>query len=111
MSRLIAILFGIVLLFGANAPAAAGGIDDSTLNRLFPGTFSVRVSGISATVVAHRGGRLSGKAFVGTILGRWSVRSGRLCIALEDWSDGTQCSAVVQEGDWYRADRVRFKRI
>jgi len=104
-------LAAMVLVAPASAPAA-GAIGQADLERLFPGTFAVSMRGIGATFVASRGGALKGATFAGTDSGRWIVRSGKLCIMLHDWFDGrTRCSTVVREGDWYRADVIRFRKI
>lgn len=96
----------------AVSTAAPSTLSHSTLRSMFPGTFAVRVQGMSAKFIASSGGRLTGESLVGTDSGYWSVRSGRLCIMLRDWLGGeTRCSAVVREGGWYRAESVLFRRI
>ncbi len=63
-------------------------------------------------MVAASNGHLTGKSFAGTDTGRWSVRSGKLCIMLRDWFDGqTRCSHVVRGGNRSRAETVRFRKI
>jgi hypothetical protein len=104
-------LAAMLLLAPASAPAA-GPIGQAALERLFPGTFAVSVRGIGATFVASGNGALKGATIVGTDSGSWIVRSGKLCIMLHDWFNGrTRCSTVVREGDWYRADAIRFRKI
>jgi hypothetical protein len=97
---------------GGFSPAEAKSVTHATLKKLFPGTFAVRMDGVSATFVARSGGKLTGSSFAGSDSGRWSVRSGRLCITLNKWFDGsTRCSSVSHDGDWYRANNVRFRKI
>jgi hypothetical protein len=44
--------------------------------------------------------------------GRWSIRSGKLCIEFEQWLGGSKrCTAVVQEAGWYKGSMVKFKPI
>ncbi|NND49033.1 MAG: hypothetical protein HKN60_02145, partial [Rhizobiales bacterium] len=96
------IAFAIIMTASAAAPAATPSISHSTLKSLFPGKFAVSVSGVSVRMVAASNGYLTGTSFAGTDTGRWSVRSGKLCIMLRDWFDGqTRCSRVVRDGKWY----------
>jgi len=107
-----AIAFAIMIAASAAAAAATPPISHSALKNLFPGKFAVSVSGVSVRIVASANGTLEGKSFAGSDSGSWSVRSGRLCIMLRDWFDGqTRCSRVVRDGDWYRAEDVRFRKI
>ena len=110
--RLAAIAAVFALAAGLAAEASAPTVSHSALKRLFPGKFAVSVSGVSVRIVAASNGNLTGTSFAGTDSGRWSVKNGRLCIMLRDWFDGqTKCSRVVREGEWYRAETVRFRKI
>ena len=110
--RLGAIVAAFMLAAGFAAEAATPQVSHNALKRLFPGKFAVTVSGVSVRMVAAGNGNLTGTSFAGTDTGRWSVRQGRLCIMLRDWFDGqTKCAHVVREGNWYRAETVRFRKI
>lgn len=93
-------------------PAAANPLEPQALKALFPGSFQAEVHGYKVKFTAHRNGSLVGKSLKGTDTGQWSVRSGQLCIMLPSWLKGrTACSQVVQQGDWYRADNVVFRKL
>ena len=103
----------VAMLLSLAMPAFADSrIDSRALRALFPGTFSVRIDGIPATFVASHGGRLVGKAVIGSDSGRWSVRGRLLCISLRNMYDGkTKCMSVRQNGSWYRTRDFSFRRI
>lgn len=102
----------LVLVLAASPSMAGPKVGHAALKAMFPGTFAVNMQGIAATFHAGQGGRLTGRAMVGTDTGRWSIRGGQLCIMLNGWFSGrTRCSAVVREGNWYRADSVRFRKV
>jgi len=77
------------------------------------GRFSAVVKGYRVRFIAKGNGRLKG--FYGTMSdeGRWSVRGSRLCVMLREWLDGrTTCAPVRREnGDWYRARNIRFRKM
>jgi len=112
MKRLISLLAvaGTVGVLCAS-PAGADELSNRQLRNLFPGQFNAVVQGATLQFTARRGGRLIGHYMSSTDTGHWSVRGGKLCIVLDKWMNGkTKCSTVVAEGDWYRADDVRFQR-
>jgi hypothetical protein len=90
---------------------AAGQLDPQALDALFPGTFQAVVHGYNVSFVARRDGSLHGKFQSDTDTGQWSIQKGELCIMLSNWLKGrTSCSRVVQQGDWYRAENVVFRK-
>ena len=107
-------LLGVAGVIGAVSvqPASAEPLEQQALKALFPGSFAAEVSGYQVSFVAHRDGSLVGKSRQGTDTGEWSVQSGQLCIMLTSWLNGrTACSQVVQNGDWYQADNVVFRKL
>lgn len=101
-------LLGVLFL----QPAAANPLEPRALKALFPGSFQAQVHGYMVSFVAHRDGSLVGTSLKGTDTGQWSVKQGQLCIMLSSWLSGrTACSQVVQQGDWYRADNVVFRKL
>ena len=107
-------LLGLAGVIGAVSmqPASAEPLEPKALKALFPGSFAAVVLGYKINFVAHRDGSLVGNSQQGTDTGEWSVQSGQLCIMLTSWLNGrTACSHVVQQGDWYRADNVVFRKL
>jgi hypothetical protein len=96
-------------------PSMAGEkLSAGDLKNLFPGRFQAVVSGfINFRITAKGDGSLSAVSPRGKQdQGRWSVRSGKLCIEFEKWLGGrTSCMRVVQEAGWYKGSMVKFKRI
>ena len=103
----------VVLLVGSVASASAEPLGQKALKQLFPGHFQAIVSGmLSLKVVARRDGSLFGHYSSKSDTGRWSIRRGHLCIKWQNWLDGrSTCSPVRQDGDWYHAASVRFRKI
>jgi hypothetical protein len=107
-------LLGVAGVIGAVSmrPANAGPLETQAIEALFPGTFAAEVHGYQVSFTAHQDGSLVGKSRQGTDTGQWSVQSGQLCIMMSSWLNGrTACSQVVQQGDWYRADNVVFRKL
>ena len=101
-------LLGVAFL----QPAAASPLEPTALEALFPGSFQAEVHGYKVNFVARQDGTLVGRSIQGTDTGAWSVQQGQLCIMLSSWLNGrTACSPVVQQGDWYRADNVVFRKL
>lgn len=93
------------------APAEARSLKPGDLRALFPGTFEAVVYGYTVSFTAHRDGSLVGRYAAATDTGRWSIKRGQLCIMLSSWLSGqTTCSVVVQQGQWYRAENVVFRK-
>jgi hypothetical protein len=93
---------------------AADKLSGGELRSLFPGRFQAVVSGfMNFRIVAKGDGSLSAVSPRGKKdRGRWSVRSGKLCIEFNKWLGGrTSCTPVVQEAGWYKGSMVKFKRI
>jgi|RhiMetdeSRZDD1v2_1073273.scaffolds.fasta_scaffold06974_15 hypothetical protein len=115
MRCLRALALASLFLMTAVFPAAAGEkLSGGELRSLFPGRFHAIVSGVMKFMITAKGdGSLSATSPKGkTDQGRWSVRSGKLCIEFENWLGGrVSCTPVVQEAGWYKASLVKFKRI
>lgn len=93
-------------------PAEAGLLESNKLKALFPGSFQAIINGWAVKFTANGDGSLVGRFKSKTDTGRWSIRSGQLCITLTQWLGGrTACSQVVQDGQWYRADNVVFRKL
>lgn len=95
-------------------PVLAGQkVSPGQLRSLFPGSFKVVVSGfVPLRMKAHPSGRLTGKMGGETDKGRWTVRNGVLCIALNKWLSGkSRCARVTKNGSWYSAKSVKFKKL
>lgn len=92
---------------------ASESLETRAIKALFPGTFHAVVNGwASVSFIARGDGLLVGRYRSKIDTGRWSVRDGQLCITLNDWLKGrTACSPVIQDGDWYRAENVRFRKL
>ena len=107
----ILVAAGLIGLFLVQ-PAEAGSLEAKKLKALFPGSFHAIVNGWAVKFTAHGDGSLVGRFKSKTDTGRWSIRSGQLCITLTQWLGGrTACSQVVQDGQWYRADNVVFRKL
>jgi len=97
-----------------SSPANAGeAMSTNQIKSLFPGSFKAIVHGIIAVrITAYRSGRLKGFRGGDSDHGRWSVRRGILCVALNKWMDGkAKCARVTKVGNWYKASSIRFKKI
>jgi hypothetical protein len=99
----------------SGAPSLAGQkLSSGDIRNLFPGRFQAVVSGIMRFKITAGGdGSLSAISPRGKKdEGRWSIRSGKLCIEFEQWLGGSKrCTAVVQEAGWYKGSMVKFKPI
>lgn len=102
-------LLGLLLIQPAQASES---LEPRALKALFPGSFQAIVNGWAVSFTALNDGSLVGQYQTRTDTGRWSIRSGKLCIMLSQWLGGrTACSQVVQDGDWYRAENVVFRKL
>ena len=114
MLRATLIAAPILAVFAATSfPANAGSsLTQANLRELFPGVFKVVFEGSEAQIVARGNGSLIAKTLAASDKGTWSIRGSRLCVSLIDWFEGqTRCSRVTQEGDWFQARGVRFKKL
>ncbi len=113
MKKLTVLAMAGALAFASYAPAGAGEkVSTNTLKRLFPGQFQAIIKGYKVRFRATGNGRLYGKYKNHKDQGRWSVRSGRLCIMLKEWMNGqTKCSSVTKQNGWYRSAQVQFRKI
>jgi hypothetical protein len=94
-------------------PATAESLGQKALKQLFPGRFHAVVSGLmNLKVTARSDGTLIAFLDSKKDTGSWSVKNGNLCIRLERWTGGRfNCSPVTQNGDWYHASSVKFRKI
>lgn len=105
-------VIGCTIMAGANTADAGETLTTRAIKKLFPGQFHAVVKGYEVRFNAKRDGRLVGSYMASTDTGRWSIRRGRLCIMLKDWTKGkTSCSRVVQAGSWYKAKNVKFRKL
>ena len=115
MRFLRALALASLFLMTTILPSVAGEkLSGGELKSLFPGRFQAVVSGIMKFKITAKGdGSLSATSTKGkTDQGRWSVRSGKLCIEFKNWLGGrVSCTPVVQEAGWYKGSLVKFKRI
>ena len=103
---------GAIALASYSQAGAAEKVSSSTLKRLFPGQFQAIVKGYKVRFKALGNGRLYGTYKNHKDQGRWSVRSGRLCIMLKEWMNGqTKCSAVTKRNGWYQSAQVQFRKL
>ena len=116
MMRLLTSMLAALLLAFSGLSAAA---DDSAvlsqaeLGKLFPGRFQAVVSGAVVVKITARGnGTLIGQMSGQEDRGRWSVRSGKLCIVWSNWLNGkASCSRVIADDGWYLGNGVKFRKI
>ncbi|HEY7749135.1 MAG TPA: hypothetical protein VH933_10685 [Aestuariivirgaceae bacterium] len=106
----IAVLVPIAL-FTCEAQASEF-LSSRELRELFPGRFQVLVHGaFFVNVTARPDGSLLAQFMDQGDSGRWSIRSGQLCIRLSKWLEGrTTCSKVTEEAGWYRSSDVVFRQ-
>ena len=116
MNRLLTSMLAALMLAFSGLSAAA---DDSPvltqaeLGKLFPGRFQAGVSGAVVVQITARGnGTLIGQMTGQEDRGRWSVKSGKLCIVWSNWLNGkASCSRVIADDGWYRGNGVKFRKI
>lgn len=113
MKKLSVLAVAGALAIASYTPAgAAEKVSSSTLKRLFPGQFQAIIKGYKVKFSAMGNGRLYGKYKNYKDQGRWSVRSGRLCIMLKEWMNGeTKCSSVTKRNGWYQSAQVQFRKF
>lgn len=108
-------MFAVFMVLGSLAAGQASAeekLSTRAIKQLFPGQFHAVVKGYKVIFTAKRDGSLIGKYNSARDTGRWSVSRGRLCIMLKDWMDGkTSCSTVVQNQGWYKAKKVKFRKL
>jgi hypothetical protein len=111
---MISILAATVLGFsGVSASADEAVLSQAELGKLFPGSFQAVVSGAVVVKITARGnGTLIGEMTGQEDRGRWSVKSGKLCIVWSTWLNGkASCSRVIAGDGWYRGNGVKFRKI
>ena len=113
MKKLFVLAIAGALAVASYAPAtAAEKVSSRALKNLFPGQFQAIIKGYKVKFRAMGNGRLYGKYKNYKDQGRWSVRSGRLCIMLKEWMNGkTKCSAVTKRNGWYQSAQVQFRKF
>jgi len=111
---MISVLAATVLGFsGFSAGAEEAVLSQAELGELFPGSFQAVVSGAVIVKITARGnGILIGQMTGQEDRGRWSVKSGKLCIVWSNWLNGkVSCSRVISDDGWYRGNGVKFRKI
>ena len=111
---MISIVAAAVLSFsGVSAGAEEAVLSQAELGNLFPGSFQAVVSGAVVVKITARGnGILIGEMTGQEDRGRWSVKSGKLCIVWSTWLNGkASCSRVIADDGWYRGSGVKFRKI
>jgi hypothetical protein len=106
--------FFAVLSFLTVIGAKAGEqLSERELKQLFPGRFQAIVQGaLVVSITASRDGSLLGEFMSMSDNGRWSIRSGQLCIRFSKWLNGrTSCAAVVEQAGWYQTSDVKFREL
>ena len=88
-------------------------LSQAELGKLFPGSFQAVVNGAVMVKITARGnGTLIGQMTGQEDRGRWSVKSGKLCIVWSTWLNGkASCSRVIADDGWYRGNGVKFRKI
>ena len=88
-------------------------LSQAELGKLFPGSFQAVVSGaVTVKITARGNGTLIGQMTGQEDRGRWSVKSGKLCIVWSNWLNGkASCSRVIADDGWYRGNGVKFRKI
>ncbi len=83
-----------------SVPAVSEPLDHKQLRTLFPGRYVVKVMGnIDLKVNMQANGTVTGLSMGQRDSGRWSVESGKLCIAWNTWNNGRKdCSALSRDG-------------
>ena len=111
---MISILAATVLGFsGVSAGADEAVLSQTELGKLFPGSFQAAVCGAVVVKITARGnGTLVGEMTGQEDRGRWSVKSGKLCIVWSTWLNGkASCSRVIADDGWYHGVGVKFRKI
>ena len=116
MNRLIiSMLAGILMGFSGLAATAEDAVtlSQAELGKLFPGSFQAVVHGaVTVKITARGNGTLIGQMTGQEDRGRWSVKSGKLCIVWSNWLNGkASCSRVIADDGWYRGNGVKFRKI
>ena len=112
---LVAVLVGVSTL-GLVQQASAGGLGGNAIAKLFPGQFEAQFKGYRVFFTGQPNGQLSGQAYGQQDTGRWFVKSGALCVAWKNWTNGqAKCGALTQQNGWYVAsssagDVLKFRR-
>ncbi len=113
MLRKALALAGLVMVLFAGPAYAGDRLTSSDLKLLFPGDFQAVVKeAFTLRIVARSDGSLVGRFLGASDTGRWSIKSGKLCIMLNRWLKGrTNCSSVIEEAGWYKGADVKFRPI
>ena len=110
ISALVAAMLGFS---GFSAGADEAVLSQAELGKLFPGSFQAVVSGaVTVKITARGNGTMIGQMTGQEDRGRWSVKSGKLCIVWSNWLNGkASCSRVIADDGWYRGNGVKFRKI
>lgn len=99
MNRILALT---ALLLGVTVNTAdADTLSHKEVRNLFPGRYVVNVMGTYEVRVNMRAnGLVTGTAAGERDTGRWSIESGKLCIAWSTWNNGRKdCSVLQRDGN------------
>ena len=111
----LSVLAAIFMAFSSLGVQAdeSSALSQAELGKLFPGNFQAVVSGAVMVKITARGnGTLIGQMTGQEDRGRWSVKSGKLCIVWSNWLNGkASCSRVIADDGWYRGNGVKFRKI
>ena len=111
----IAALFAVLVIFTVQpAEAISKYYSNSAIRSLFPGTFEARLDGGRRVLFkASSSGALKARLALGlSDKGRWSVRQNKLCMSLNNWTEGKQfCSRVWKAGIWFAVSSLGQKTI
>jgi hypothetical protein len=116
--RLAAVLFVIAFFICDPRPtslqaAEVTKLSERELHQLFPGRFYAIAYGfLKIRITALADGSLFAQQIGKSDTGIWRIRSGQLCIKFSKWLKGRMtCSAVSEQGRWYRTKAVAFKKL
>lgn len=107
------VLAGLIITLCAGEAQSGERLTTTDLRQLFPGHFEAVVkNSIIVSIEAMADGSLTGSFLGASDTGRWSIRSGRLCIMLNTWFKGhTNCTLIVEDAGWYLGTDVKFRPI
>ena len=110
---LYAAFFAVLSFLTVVGAKASEQLSERELRQLFPGRFQAIVQGVLVvSITARRDGSLLGEFMSKSDTGKWSIRSGQLCIRFSKWLNGrTSCAAVVEQAGWYQSSEVKFREV
>jgi hypothetical protein len=105
------IFAAFVLATAVAAPVHAEALTSKDLNKLFPGSYTVKIfNKWDLRVRMSSNGAIKGTAAGFSDTGRWSIEGGKLCIAWNSWTNGRKgCSALRRENGVIKGRGFVFK--